>query len=208
MSKQDFPAIASTVAEISFLYLTYGNIHYDEACSQFAHGAQCASLAQRQGHKDDIVIAAFLHDIGHLIAQHQQKSDMNQQGYIHHSQLGADFLKAHNFSHAVVRMVQYHVQAKRYLVSTSKCYRALLSTASRKTLQQQGNGLTKNQQQVFENQPDFEDLLTLRHLDDAGKDPDMVTSALSYWLQKIELHLKHVSAYAKNLTSKDKLTLN
>lgn len=146
------------------------------------------------------MIAAFLHDIGHLIAQHQQKSDMNQQGYIHHSQLGADFLKAHNFSHAVVRMVQYHVQAKRYLVSTSKCYRALLSTASRKTLQQQGDGLTKHQQQVFENQPDFEDLLTLRHLDDAGKDPDMVTSALSYWLQKLSCTYSTLVHTQKNLT--------
>ena len=59
--------ILNLVHEIMFLYESHGNEDYiGEPVSQIEHMCQCAQLAQAAGADDDVVLAAFFHDIGHL----------------------------------------------------------------------------------------------------------------------------------------------
>ena len=177
-----------TITQIRYLFEQFGYQHYDEICTQYSHAAQCAGLALQQKLSADTVVAAFLHDIGHLIAQ-QQNLTMTKQGYVNHCELGAIFLKENNFNDAVVAMVSQHVQAKRYLVAKNAGYEQTLSPASTLTLQQQGGPLSLQQANQFAAQPYFEEILQLRELDDCAKDPNMHIEPLSFWLDYLDNYL-------------------
>ena len=60
-------AATDTANEIMFLYERYGHEDYiGEPVSQIEHMCQCAKLAELAGADADVILAAFLHDIGHL----------------------------------------------------------------------------------------------------------------------------------------------
>ena len=53
--------------EILSLYKMYGNQDYiGEPVSQIEHMCQCAQLAEKEKYDNEVVLAAFFHDIGHL----------------------------------------------------------------------------------------------------------------------------------------------
>jgi 2-amino-1-hydroxyethylphosphonate dioxygenase (glycine-forming) len=53
--------------EIIDLYSIYGGDEYaGEKVTQLEHMVQAAQLARVQGYDDEVVLAAFLHDIGHI----------------------------------------------------------------------------------------------------------------------------------------------
>ena len=53
--------------EIMSLYANYGNEDYiGEPVSQIEHMCQCAQLAEKEKYDDEVILAAFFHDIGHL----------------------------------------------------------------------------------------------------------------------------------------------
>ena len=62
------PIEAAQIAdEIIQLYTAHGHAEYaGEKISQLEHMVQAARLAREQGHDDEVVLAAFLHDIGHI----------------------------------------------------------------------------------------------------------------------------------------------
>jgi len=65
--------INKTILEISQLFEIQGDSeYYGENVSQYEHAAQAAILAQRQGYDEEVQIAAFLHDIGHLFPAHTE----------------------------------------------------------------------------------------------------------------------------------------
>ena len=54
--------------EILNLFSTQGYAQYGgESISQLEHGLQCATLAQDQGVSPELITAALLHDLGHLV---------------------------------------------------------------------------------------------------------------------------------------------
>ena len=56
------------LSEISDIYLTYGSAQYGgEAVSQLQHALQCARLAENSGATPELICAALLHDLGHLL---------------------------------------------------------------------------------------------------------------------------------------------
>ena len=64
MDKQKAIAI---VSEIFNLYTRYGSSDYiGEPVSQLEHMCQAAQMAASEGADDEMVLAAFFHDIGHL----------------------------------------------------------------------------------------------------------------------------------------------
>lgn len=177
------------VEKINYYYKTFGQSTYEEACTQQSHGEQCGTFALLQGLDMEVAIAAFLHDIGHFIAEEQEHSDFNAFGFAKHSELGADFLEQNGFSKRIVRMVKFHVQAKRYLSATKEGYVQNLSTASLETLSQQGCSMSRDEIEYFEQNSDFSDLLKLRELDDLGKQTSMNVQPLNYWLKACREHL-------------------
>src|ERR1700749_2871952 len=131
--------------EIMKLYESHGGAEYaGEKVSQLEHMAQAAQLAEEQGYDEEVVLAAFLHDIGHISEAAKGDNEMDGFGIRDHEELGAEFLREKGFSKKIVRLVESHVEAKRYLTIKDPSYYAQLSDASKKTLEYQGGPMTED----------------------------------------------------------------
>ncbi|MCX2492811.1 HD domain-containing protein [Pedobacter sp. PF22-3] len=158
------------VNQIFNLYEKYGNQDYiGEPVSQLEHMSQAASLAMAEGYDDEVVLAAFFHDIGHLCAYGEAVESMNGMGNLDHEQIGADYLLERGFSARLAKLVNGHVIAKRYLTFKYPEYYEKLSPASRVTLDFQGGPMNKEEALVFEKDPDADTIIRLRHWDDEAK---------------------------------------
>src|SRR5918998_3318371 len=83
--------------EIFALYEKHGAEDYiGEPVSQLEHMAQSAQLAAKQGYDDEVILAAFFHDIGHFMASAHTQS-MDGFGVMRHEKVGADYLRAKGF---------------------------------------------------------------------------------------------------------------
>lgn len=158
-----------------------------EDVSQLGHALQCADLARASG-DDELVLAALLHDLGHLVDPHAPS--MEGLGTVDHEHLGADMLRTLGFSDRVVRLVAGHVDAKRYLASRNPDYRARLSPASARTLELQGGPMTTAQRASFEADPLFRDLLRVRGFDEGGKDRGDDVAPLESYRPMLVHHLR------------------
>jgi|SRR5581483_6836128 len=117
---------------------------------------------------EEFIVAALLHDIGHLLPGPEHAG----LGRIAHQNVGADYLKQLKFSPTVVELVRSHVDAKRYLVAKEKSYYENLSDASKQTLKLQGGPMTPQECLHFENDPLFECKILLRQIDELAKNVD------------------------------------
>ncbi len=169
----EFAIIEQQVDEIIALYKKYGNEDYiGEPVSQIEHMCQCAQLAEESGADDDVVLAAFFHDIGHLcefVFPEKKLQHMDNAGIIDHEKLGADYLRNIGFSEKIAKLVQSHVEAKRYLTYQFPAYYNQLSDASKKTLQFQGGVMTADEALVFEMDDLFDLYISIRKWDDLAK---------------------------------------
>ncbi len=163
-----------SVEEVVELYTRWGNDNYDEDITQLSHAVQCASLAQASGASDELVVAALLHDIGHLIdldtsGTHEGSLDTD----LKHEAIGAQAL-AKLFSAAVTAPVALHVEAKRWRCAADPAYRDALSPASAASLLLQGCPMNLDERSRFEMHPQFSAATQLRSWDDTGKSDDSV----------------------------------
>ncbi|WP_300732669.1 phosphonate degradation HD-domain oxygenase [Pseudomonas sp.] len=156
------------VAQVFALYEQFGTDDYiGEPVSQLEHMSQAAQWALAEGHDDEVVLAAFFHDIGHLCVK--DAPNMDGYGVVSHEQLGADYLRRAGFSERLAKLVEYHVQAKRYLTLRQPGYYDLLSEASLKTLGYQGGVMSEAEADAFEQDPLCSLSLRLRHWDEHAK---------------------------------------
>ena len=159
------------VDEVFALYEKHGNEDYiGEPVSQLEHMYQAAALAEEEGFEDEVVLAAFFHDIGHLCESSGEAGSMDGFGNIDHEKLGADYLRNKGFSEKIATLVQSHVIAKRYLTYKYPEYYNQLSEASKATLEFQGGRMTEKEAIDFELHPDAELFIRLRYWDDKAKD--------------------------------------
>ncbi|MFM9014736.1 MAG: HD domain-containing protein, partial [Gemmatimonadota bacterium] len=56
-----------TVADVLALYERCGDDTYGEDVTQNEHALQCAAIAEADGASEPLIVAALLHDIGHLV---------------------------------------------------------------------------------------------------------------------------------------------
>lgn len=184
---------ADTAKEIINLYEMFGNADYiGEPVSQIEHMCQSAQLAADAKAEEDVILAAFLHDIGHLcaVAYPQQKlNNINIYGVINHELLGADFLSTKGFSSNIINMVSNHVNAKRYLTYKFPEYFFQLSDASKETLQIQGDQMTLTEAIHFEADALFNNYIMLRRWDEQAKAIYKPLPDLSIYKIMIESHL-------------------
>ncbi|MCW5770627.1 MAG: HD domain-containing protein [Rhodospirillaceae bacterium] len=151
-----------------------------EAISQLAHALQCATLAERDGAPAPLVVAALLHDVGHLLPRGQAGN-----GDDRHEESGADLL-GRFFGADVVEPVRLHVAAKRYLCATEHAYRASLSPTSQRSLALQGGVFDARAAAAFAAQPYAESAVALRRWDEAAKDPAARPFVLDHFVGHIE----------------------
>ncbi|RON08308.1 phosphohydrolase [Pseudomonas brassicacearum] len=157
------------IAEVFGWYERFGDSDYiGEPVSQIEHMSQAAERAMAEGFDDEVVLAAFFHDIGHLCAANAE--NMGGFGVASHERLGADYLRRLGFSERMARLVEYHVQAKRYLTFKEPGYYQRLSEASRRTLEYQGGVMTAAEAEAFERDPLCAISLRMRQWDEQAKE--------------------------------------
>ena len=161
-------------------YEKHGNEDYiGEPVSQLEHMCQSAQLAEGEGFDEEVILAAFFHDLGHLITQGPTTEMMGEFGVKRHEQLGADFLRSLGFSEKIAQLVENHVQAKRYLTFRYPDYYTKLSEASKQTLIYQGGPMKEEEALKFEKDPLFEVSLRMRTWDEEAKLTDLPLPSLT-----------------------------
>jgi predicted HD phosphohydrolase len=184
-----FPSDAHPMLKrLIVLFDRFGQSDYiGEPVSQLQHAVQAAQAATLRFGVDtmegkEAVVAALLHDVGHLVGiEAGEENRMDGCGIMNHEQLGGEFLSSLGFSSRVCKLVSNHVMAKRYLCWKDTEYHSRLSDASKTTLTFQGGPLSTEEAQIFEADSDFATILALRLCDEAAKVPGVdVPDLLQY----------------------------
>ncbi len=173
------------VEDIYSLLENAGSKQYGrESVSQLEHARQCALLAEESGSGAQMIVAALLHDIGHLV---DKRFHLGQEAAVdrHHEAIGAAFLQQ-SFAPIISESIRLHVPAKRYLCLLEADYFATLSPASVRSLELQGGIFTALEAENFIAQPFAEYAVTLRRWDDLAKVPDLRTPSLDHYIRFVE----------------------
>ena len=158
--------------------------YYGESVSMTEHALQAAYFAQAAAAPPALVIAALLHDIGHLV--HDVPSDIADWTVDkHHELIGSAWL-AKRFGPEVSEPVRLHVPAKRYLLATDAAYFAKLSPASVITLKLQGGPMAAHEVAKFETERFHKEAVRVRQWDDQGKAAGLKTPGLTDYRVLIE----------------------
>jgi len=174
---------SSLAHEISTIYLGEGHHAYGlYHMNQIQHALQSAAHAEAQGLTPAMIIAALLHDVGHMV--HDLGEAPAEEGIDdRHEELGAQWAAA-RFPLAVSEPIRLHVAAKRYLCAVEDGYEASLSKDSLISLALQGGRMSAAEQAAFLATPYAADALALRRIDEIAKDPQAVTAPLETFLEK------------------------
>lgn len=174
----------ATVDEVMALLVENGAHRYGgEPVSQLEHALQCAQQAEAEDARDELVIAALLHDLGHLL--HTPGDKAAQLDVDDKHEVRALHLLRCAFGDAVLEPIRLHVDAKRYLCRADPAYHDALSPASKLSLRLQGGVFTESEAQRFITQPYGCDAARLRTWDDRAKTPGAVTPPLAHYAQRM-----------------------
>lgn len=161
---------SASVEAVVNLYSSFGDANYiGENINQISHGLQAAYCATRAKADEPTILAALLHDVGHLLGMKDTLPMMGNLGCQNHEGVGADWLRSLSFCEKTCSLVQMHVQAKRYLTCVNPAYFKKLSDASKGTLAYQGGPMTVEEAAVFDKNPLKDTILKMRTWDEAAK---------------------------------------
>jgi len=176
-----------SIDDIAVLFQNKGHAQYSgEPVTQLQHALQSAALAEADGADDELVTAALLHDLGHLVhdlADHPHDTPTLRGVDDLHQFIAIPFLRG-LFSARVLGAVQGHVDAKRWLCATRPGYLQALSADSQRSLVLQGGVFSAAQAAAFIAQPGAEEAVRLRLWDDQAKSADMATPPLAHYIQR------------------------
>ena len=182
--------VTPIVTEVFNLYREYGTEDYvGEPVSQIEHMCQAGQLAIEEGYDLEIVLAAFFHDIGHLLDFKNPEKRMGQFGVVDHEKLGAQYLAQRGFSKLITTLIANHVNAKRYLTFKYPDYYQSLSEASKSTLVHQGGKMHQEEAFAFENESWFKYSIKLRKWDEAAKEVSVPLPDLEIFESRCYEHL-------------------
>jgi predicted HD phosphohydrolase len=163
-----------------------------EPVTQIQHMGQAALLAENDGHSPDIIIGAFLHDIGHLIdvkvledvkisldqigiekIEYMISNNINF-GVSEHEKVGAKLCQFIGLPARTCHLIANHAKTKRYLITTDPVYRSKVSPASMETLKYQGGLMTEQEAEHYAKKTDIDIHIKMRKWDEAAKDPKII----------------------------------
>ena len=159
----------SSLIEIESLFEKWGQQFYSENISQTAHAVQCAQLAEEADASSALVLAALLHDVGHLVDLEDSSGREEHEIDTAHEATAVRVL-ASLFPPAVTAPIALHVDGKRWLCAREDGYFETLSPASVASLALQGGPMSDAEADRFMAMPQFQEAISLRRWDDIGKD--------------------------------------
>jgi phosphonate degradation associated HDIG domain protein len=169
-----------TIPQICALFERGGHQMYSgEPVNQLQHALQSATLAELAGAEPELVCAALLHDLGHLL--NPQGETPSARGVDDtHQYFAIPYLRG-LFRPAVLEPIRLHVDAKRYLCATDSAYRERLSEDSKRSLELQGGVFSAADAAQFIARPYAADALSLRLWDDQAKVEGKATPDLRHF---------------------------
>ena len=176
------------VGEIVDLYARKGGASYGEGVSMNEHGLQAALLAEQEGQPKPMIVAALLHDIGHLL--HDLPEDIADQGVDSQHESVASAWLSQYFPASISEPVRLHVQAKRFLCANVPGYFADLSDASVLSLRLQGGEMSPAESEAFRTEPFMGAALRLRRWDDLAKMVGLKTPGFDHYRPAIAAALR------------------
>lgn len=170
-----------SLQDIDTVFARRGAEQYSgEPVTQLEHALQSAALAEAEGADDELVTAALLHDLGHLLQELGETPSLRGVDDVH-QYAALPFLRG-LFGERVLGGICLHVDAKRYLCATRPDYHDALSQDSKRSLKLQGGVFDAAQAQAFIAQPGAPDAVRLRLWDDRAKVAGLPTPPLSHYL--------------------------
>jgi phosphonate degradation associated HDIG domain protein len=171
----------SVADEVLAIYGARGaGAYFGERVSMTEHGLQAAWFAQLESAPAPLIVAALLHDVGHLLeAVPDDLADWTADA--RHEEVGARWL-AQRFGPGISEPVRLHVPAKRYLCASDAEYLRQLSSASVHTLALQGGPMSAGERRAFELEPHYREAVRLRRWDDQGKVAGLRTPPLEAYV--------------------------
>ena len=183
---------SETIREIIDLFIKYGASDYiGEPLTQTEHMTQAAMLAEENFEDLDMIVAAFLHDIGHLL-EINGTNQMDDLGVRDHELVAKQYLLSKNFTAKTANLVGNHVKAKRYLVTKYQSYYHNLSDASKQTLIHQNGFMTEKELAEFESDPYFQESIRLRGYDDQAKISGYKINSLDYYKNILQKYFNKI----------------
>jgi phosphonate degradation associated HDIG domain protein len=178
-----------SIPDIEQLLGSRATIWYgQEAVSQLDHALQCAHLAEQADETPETVVAALLHDLGHMLNAERDPvadADAPPEKDDLHQYVALPFLRS-LFPDAVLEPIKLHVDAKRYLCAVDAGYWEALSPASKHSLELQGGRYDEEQVRSFEALTFYSEAVRLRRYDDLAKIPGQITPPLAHYATLME----------------------
>lgn len=152
-----------------------------EPVTQIEHALQSAALAEGERAGPELIAAALLHDVGHLL--HSLPDDAPDKGIDDRHEHSGFHLLQRIFPAEVYEPIRMHVDAKRYLCAVDAEYSSQLSDPSIVSLELQGGVMSQQEARQFESKPHFDAAIHLRRWDDTAKTPQLATPTLDHYAE-------------------------
>jgi phosphonate degradation associated HDIG domain protein len=174
--------MALGLADIEQLFRDHGHIAYSgEPVTQQEHALQSARRAEEDSAGPELITAALLHDLGHML--NLQGESPSARGIDdQHQYFAIPFLRG-LFPLAVIEAIRLHVDAKRALCAVEPGYFDSLSEDSRRSLVLQGGIFSPAEAEAFVARPHARDAMRVRRWDDAAKVAGEATPPLGHYLE-------------------------
>jgi len=161
-----------------------GESYFGEPVTVLEHCLEAAHFARQANSPPTLIVAALLHDVGHLL--HHESEDVAEQGIdTRHEELADQLLSAH-LPASVTEPIRLHVAAKRYLCFADAAYLEALSPSSVLSLGLQGGPMPQEEAAAFLAGPFAQEAIALRHWDDEAKIPALPIPEARTYLPLLE----------------------
>ncbi|KAJ2810851.1 hypothetical protein GGI24_006936 [Coemansia furcata] len=176
----------------------------DEKVTQLCHALQTAQLAKNDGADEETILAALLHDIGHLCLSKEQSSatcgknwetfhktkDTMEFSDIDQDRVGAEYLRKLGFPKKTCDLIESHLTGKRYRLAIDPSYLSRLSSDSKQSLKLHGGPLSPTEIREFEKNPLFKERMNIMKWDEAARIPGIKFSPLDSYREMAARNLK------------------
>ncbi len=173
--------MALVFSDLERIFADKGDREYDgEGVTQLEHALQAAAMAEDEGASDALIVAALLHDMGHMLNDQGATPTLRGVDDVH-QYAALPFLRG-LFPDAVLEPIKLHVDAKRYLCRARPEYYDALSDDSKRSLALQGGTYSDEEADRFLRQDYAADAVRVRLWDDRAKCPGAATPPLTHFL--------------------------